>query len=120
MDERRKEMRYDNSALPYDLCNVFLTLPDGLEIIAKLNNICSTGMRVTLPTDEFCESEKCWMGADLVLNFPLKNIRANAECINIQKNSNKTITFGVYFVDSQQQKMFSELLLSSVNVRMPA
>jgi len=120
MDEKRKELRYENSALPYDLCNVFLKLPDGVEIIAKLNNICSCGMRFTLPTDEFYKPEISWMGMDLVLNFPLKNIEAQAECINVQKNQNNTITFGVYFQDPQQQKMFYELLMSSVYVRMPA
>jgi len=120
MNEKRKELRYENSALPYDLCNIFMIFPDGVEIIAKLNNICSCGMRLTLPTDEFYNPEISWLGVDLVINFPLKNIRAKAECINIEKNSNHTITFGVYFQDLEQQNMFNDLLISSLYVRMPA
>jgi len=120
MDERRKELRYENSALPYDLCNVFLKLSDGAEFIAKLNNICSCGVRLTLPTDEFYNPEKPLMGMDMVVNFPLKDLKARAECINIQINANRTVTFGLYFLDLYQQKLFNEMLILSANMRMPA
>lgn len=120
MNERRIEPRHENSALPSELCVLFLTLPGGVEVISKLVNLSSRGILLTVPTDEFYTGEESWMGQTVEVNFPLKNIRIPGECINVYRNLNRTLSIGIYFTNPCHHQRLSEIFKTAAVSRMLA
>jgi len=118
MNEKREKTRFENAEILSDLCSIFLVLSDGVEIISKLVDLSSIGMRLTLPTDKFYDEKISWKGQAVIINFPLMNIKVPAECVYIERHENSTMSMGVFFTNPYHHNMFHELLKLSADSRM--
>lgn len=110
MNERRKEIRHDSSEIPSNLRRIYLTLHDGTDITAEPVNISSYGMRLTVPGDEFYNKENIWKGHAVIVNFPASEIDAPAVCMDVKRQSNGTLSVGVYFTNHYNQHMLNEMI----------
>jgi len=111
MNERRRVTRHDNSEMPSNLSSVYLTLHDGTDITAEPVNISSSGMRLTIPTDEFYDENNIWKGHAVIVNFPNREIDAPAVCMDVERKSNGTLSIGVYFTNHYNQYILKGIIL---------
>ena len=69
-------------------------------------------MRMTLSSDELFNDKFPRKGWEVGVHFPLRDMKVLAEYIYSEKNSNGTVTIGVYFVNPYHHNIFNELLMA--------
>jgi hypothetical protein len=107
--KHRQDFRHDAGLLAKDLTRVMLVLPGKHELESKLVDICSQGLKVSIPPSSVPLSIP---GKDETIGVVIQAIQLHltCRCIYFLYNPDDSVCMGFYVFDPDEQSKLRELL----------
>ena len=107
--ETRHEIRHDGGLLHENLSRVTLVLPSTIELVARIVDISSHGMKVSIPT---WGSSLSIPGKNEIVEvfFQSINLHVSCRCIYVLCESEENVFMGLYVFDPDEQDRLRALI----------
>lgn len=105
---QRQTTRFDSLSLSEPLKKVSIILNNNKSIESFVINICSHGMRVSIPPENITDGIP---GKNKKVNVCLiQGIKIEGTCVYVTRDQDNSISMGIYFFNPHDQNYLYELL----------